>query len=167
VDARPDGVGHDGADRVEFFASLNVKEPERPVARAASGGELARLLLALKVALADVDPHPIVVLDEIDAGIGGVAARSVGARIASLARSVQVLCVTHLAQIAAHGDAHVSLSKVTSKGRVSIEARVLSAEDDLRTEIARMLSGDEKGSEALDHAEALLREVRTRKKAAG
>ncbi len=167
VDPRPDGIGHDGADRVEFFASLNVKEPERPIARAASGGELARLLLALKVALADVDPHPIVVLDEIDAGIGGVAARAVGARIASLARSVQVLCVTHLAQIAAHGDEHVSLTKTTSKGRVSIEARVLSSEDELRTEIARMLSGDEKGSEALKHAEALLRDVRAQKKSAG
>lgn len=167
VDPRSDGIGHDGADQIEFFASLNVKEPERPIARAASGGELARLLLALKVALADVDPHPIVVLDEIDAGIGGVAARAVGARIASLARSVQVLCVTHLAQIAAQGDEHVSLTKTTSKGRVLIDARVLSGKDELATEIARMLSGDEKGSEALKHAEALLRDVKTQKKAAG
>jgi len=165
VDARQEGIGHDGADRVEFFASLNVKEPERPIARAASGGELARLLLALKVALADVDPHPIVVLDEIDAGIGGIAARAVGARIAALARSVQVLCVTHLAQIAAYGDEHVSLTKSTSNGRVSIATRVLESKDDLRTEIARMLSGDERGAEALKHAEALLREVKAQKTA--
>jgi DNA repair protein RecN (Recombination protein N) len=159
VDAVADEPGQDGADRVEFFASLNAKEPERPVARSASGGELARLLLALKVALAEVDPHPIVVLDEIDAGIGGVAARAVGSRIAALAGSVQVLCVTHLAQIAAQADENVLLSKVTSRNRVTIEARVLDNRDALRTEIARMLSGDEKGAEALKHAEALLRDV--------
>jgi DNA repair protein RecN (Recombination protein N) len=162
VDPLPEEAGPDGADRVEFFASLNAKEPERPVARSASGGELARLLLALKVALAEVDPHPIVVLDEIDAGIGGVAARAVGSRIAALARSVQVLCVTHLAQIAAQGDENILLSKVANKNRVTIEARVLGNRDSLRTEIARMLSGDEKGEEALKHAEALLRDVRNR-----
>lgn len=160
VDARTDGVGPDGADRVEFFASLNAKEPERPISRAASGGELARLLLALKIVFAKVDPHPIVVLDEIDAGIGGAAARAVGSRIAALAKSVQVLCVTHLAQIAAYGDGHVSLEKSVGKGRVSVQAHVLGDADALRSEIARMLSGDEKGAEALKHADALLRDVR-------
>jgi DNA repair protein RecN (Recombination protein N) len=160
VDPKTEGIGPDGADRVEFYASLNPKEPERPIVRAASGGELARLLLALKVAVADVDPHPIVVLDEIDAGIGGVAARAVGARIATLAKSVQVLCVTHLAQIAVHADEHVSLTKGTAKHRVTIDARVLEAKGERRAEIARMLAGDEKGAEALEHAEALLREVR-------
>jgi DNA repair protein RecN (Recombination protein N) len=147
---------------VEFFASLNAREPERPIARSASGGELARLLLALKVALADVDPHPIVVLDEIDAGIGGAAARAVGARIAALARSVQVLCVTHLAQIAAFADTHVSLTKAAAKGRVTIEARVLQGREEIRTEIARMLSGDARGAEALKHAEALIRDIKAK-----
>lgn len=160
VEDRTDGIGPKGLDRVEFFATLNPKEPERPIAKAASGGELSRLLLALKVALADVDPHPIVVLDEIDAGIGGAAARSVGARIAALANSVQVLCVTHLAQIAAFADEHVTLDKTMSKGRVTIEARVLEGRDETRTEIARMLAGDAKGAEALRHAEALMKEIK-------
>jgi len=161
VDSRPDGIGPSGADRVEFFASLNPNEPERPIAKAASGGELSRLLLALKVALADVDPHPIVVLDEIDAGIGGAAARAVGSRIARLARSVQVLCVTHLAQIAAFADEHVALEKVPLKGRVIIQARVLEGREEKAAEIARMLSGDSSGKEALRHAESLLRDVAT------
>jgi DNA repair protein RecN (Recombination protein N) len=155
-----DAIGPSGADRVEFYASLNPNEPERAIAKAASGGELSRLLLALKVALADVDPHPIVILDEIDAGIGGAAARAVGARIAALARSVQVLCVTHLAQIAVFADEHVALTKTVAKGRGSIQARVLADRDEKTTEIARMLSGDAHGAEALKHAEALLREVR-------
>lgn len=160
VDLRSDGIGPDGADVVEFYASLNANEPERPVAKAASGGELSRLLLALKVALADTDPHPIVVLDEIDAGIGGAAARSVGARIAALARRVQVLCVTHLAQIAAHADEHVTLEKAKKRDRVTIAARSIGDRESLRIEIARMLSGDEQGPEALKHAEALLRDVK-------
>jgi len=158
----PDGeIGPAGADRVEFFATLNPSEPERPIVKSASGGELARLLLALKVALAGVDPHPVVVLDEIDAGIGGAAARAVGTRIASLARSVQVLCVTHLAQIAAHADRHVALEKKPAgKRRLTVAARILDEREALRAEIARMLSGDERGSEALTHAEALLRDVK-------
>lgn len=160
VDSENGAVGPSGADRVEFYASLNPNEPERPIAKAASGGELSRLLLALKVALAEVDPHPIVILDEIDAGIGGAAARAVGARIAALARSVQVLCVTHLAQIAVFADEHVALTKTVAKGRGSIQARLLVDRDEKTTEIARMLSGDAHGAEALKHAEALLREVR-------
>ena len=160
VDPRRDGIGPDGGDAVEFYASLNANEPERPIAKAASGGELSRLLLALKVALADTDPHPIVVLDEIDAGVGGVAARSVGARIAALATRVQVLCVTHLAQIAAHADGHVALEKARKRDRVTIAARAIGDRESLRIEIARMLSGDEQGPEALKHAEALLRDVK-------
>jgi len=160
VDPKTDGIGPDGADAVEFYASLNANEPERPIARAASGGELSRLLLALKVALADVDPHPIVVLDEIDAGIGGAAARAVGARIAALSRRVQVLCVTHLAQIAAHADEHIALEKAKKRDRITIAARMIDNREELRIEIARMLSGDEQGTEALRHAEALLRDVR-------
>jgi DNA repair protein RecN (Recombination protein N) len=163
VDPKADGIGSDGADVVEFYASLNANEPERPIARAASGGELSRLLLALKVALADVDPHPIVVLDEIDAGIGGAAARAVGARIAALSQSVQVLCVTHLAQIAAHADEHIALEKAKKRDRVTIAARMIDNREELRIEIARMLSGDEQGTEALRHAEALLRDVKSQR----
>lgn len=165
VDPRPDGIGPDGADAVEFYAALNANEPERAIAKAASGGELSRLLLALKVALADTDPHPVVVLDEIDAGIGGAAARDVGARIAALSRRVQVLCVTHLAQIAAHADEHIALEKARKRDRMTIAARPIGDRESLRIEIARMLSGDEQGPEALKHAEALLRDVRSEREA--
>jgi DNA repair protein RecN (Recombination protein N) len=158
---RAGGIGATGGDAVEFVAALNPNEPLRPITKAASGGELSRLLLALKLAFADVDPHPIVVLDEIDAGIGGAAARAVGARIAELGRRVQVLCVTHLAQIAAFADHHVALTKVLRKGRTIVEAGSLGDRPAVRTEIARMLAGDGESAEALRHAEALLREIKS------
>lgn len=159
VEQRPGGVGPGGADRVEFLAALNPDEPERPIAKAASGGELSRLLLALKMAFADVDPHPVVVLDEIDAGVGGAAARRVGARIDQLAQRVQVLCVTHLAQIAVFADTHIALVKAVRKGKTFVEANRLTDRGQIRSEIARMLAGDEKAAEALRHADALLRET--------
>jgi DNA repair protein RecN (Recombination protein N) len=157
---RAGGIGASGGDAAEFVAALNPSEPLRPITKAASGGELSRLLLALKLAFADVDPHPIVVLDEIDAGIGGAAARAVGARIAELSRRAQVLCVTHLAQIAAFADHHVALTKVMRKGRTIVEAGSLGDRLAVRTEIARMLAGDGESTEALRHAEALLREIK-------
>ena len=160
VDARPAGIGAGGADHVEFFAALNPDEPERPIAKAASGGELSRLLLALKMAFAHVDPHPVVVLDEIDAGVGGAAARRVGSRIDHLAKGVQVLCVTHLAQIAVFADTHIALAKNVRKGKTFVEANRLTERAQIRSEIARMLAGDEQAAEALRHADALLRETR-------
>ncbi len=161
IEPRAGGIGPTGGDAVEFVAALNPSEPLRPITKAASGGELSRLLLALKLAFADVDPHPIVVLDEIDAGIGGAAARAVGARIAELSRRAQVLCVTHLAQIAAFADHHVALTKVVRKGRTIVEAGSLGDRLAVRTEIARMLAGDGESTEALRHAEALLREIKS------
>lgn len=152
-----DEIAPSGGDRIEFVAALNPKEPQRPIAKSASGGELARLLLALKMVFAKVDPHPIVVLDEIDAGIGGAAARAVGERIAELARSAQVLCVTHLAQIATFAGHHVVMEKATKQGRSVISARSLGNKEEVRAEIARMLAGDAESSEALKHAEALLK----------
>jgi len=160
VEPRAGGIGASGGDSVEFLAALNPNEPLRPITKAASGGELSRLLLALKLAFADVDPHPIVVLDEIDAGIGGAAARAVGARIAELSVRAQVLCVTHLAQIAAFADHHVALTKVVRKGRTIVEAGSLGGRVAVRTEIARMLAGDGESAEALKHAAALLREIK-------
>ncbi len=158
IEPRPGGIGLNGADRVEFLAALNPDEPERPISKAASGGELSRLLLALKMAFAEVDPHPVVVLDEIDAGVGGAAARRVGSRIDQLAEHVQVLCVTHLAQIAVFADTHIALTKAVRKGKTFVEANRLTERTQVRSEIARMLAGDEQAAEALRHADALLRE---------
>ncbi len=157
-------LGPSGAERVEFALSPNPGEPVRTLARAASGGELSRLLLALVVVLADERIGTALIFDEIDAGIGGAAAHAVGERLAALACISQVLCVTHLAQIAARADRHYALSKRSSDGITLIELVALEEGDAVRGEIARMLSGSP-SPVALRHAETLLNEVRTEKKA--
>jgi DNA repair protein RecN (Recombination protein N) len=152
-----DQITLSGADRVEFMAALNPKEPQRPIVKSASGGELARLLLALKLAFAKSDPHPIVVLDEVDSGIGGATAKAVGERIAELGESAQVLCVTHLAPIATYAKHHVVMGKTTKQGRSVIQARSLRDREEIQAEIARMLAGDSQSAEALKHAASILK----------
>ena len=146
--------GPSGLDRAELRFAANPGEAPRALARVASGGELSRVLLALVVVVADRRERSVLVFDEIDAGIGGATASAVGARLARLARDAQVICVTHLAQIASCGDAHVALRKRSGAKTTTIETVAL---DDAarRTEIARMLSGDEHGV-ALEHAAELL-----------
>ncbi|MCS7172463.1 MAG: DNA repair protein RecN [Armatimonadetes bacterium] len=149
-----------GVDRVEFLFSANPGEPPRPLHRVASGGELARLMLALRSALAEAHPTPVMVFDEVDAGVGGHAAHVVGTKLASLARGAQVLCVTHLAQIAARADVHHAIRKVTSGGRTRTE--VHRVEGDARVEeIARMLAGDPPTELSRRHAQELLLRHRT------
>ena len=149
-----DAIGPGGAERAELRFAANPGEPERPLARVASGGELSRVLLALVVVLADRRERTALVFDEIDAGIGGATASAVGARLARLAEAAQVVCVTHLAQIASNGDTHVALRKHVRGGATTIGATALD-DDARRVEVARMLSGDELGV-ALDHAAELL-----------
>jgi DNA repair protein RecN (Recombination protein N) len=149
-----DAIGPHGAERAELRFAANPGEPERALARVASGGELSRVLLALVVVLADRRERTALVFDEIDAGIGGATASAVGARLALLARDAQVVCVTHLAQIASYGEAHVALRKHEDGGATTIAAHALDGEA-RRAEIARMLSGDERGV-ALEHAAELL-----------
>ena len=106
-------IGARGAERVEFLFAANAGEPARPLARVASGGELSRVLLALVVVLAGArEAQGALVFDEIDAGIGGATATAVGARIGELARREQVVCVTHLAQLATWADRHYVLDKI-------------------------------------------------------
>jgi len=153
LDALPE-IGPTGGERAELRFAANPGEPERPLSRVASGGELSRVLLALTVVASDRLERTAFVFDEIDAGIGGATASAVGARLARLARFAQVVCVTHLAQIASSGEAHVSLRKHVRSGVTTIEALALD-DDARRVEVARMLSGDELGV-ALDHAAELL-----------
>ncbi len=150
-------VGPRGADRVEFMWAANVGEPERPLQRAASGGELSRAMLALKVVLTAADPVPVLVFDEVDAGIGGRAAIGVADRLATLAADHQVFCVTHLATIAAMADVHLAVRKRERGGRTLVEIERLD-DSGRRDEIARMLSGG--GEAATQHAEELLRRRR-------
>jgi DNA repair protein RecN (Recombination protein N) len=149
-------VGPTGTDRVTFTFAPNPGEPARPLGRIASGGEASRLSLALKVVLAGADETPVLVFDEVDAGIGGRHATALGERLRDLARFHQVLCVTHLAQVAAFAAVHVHVGKRLVDGRTVAEATVLDA-DARATELAAMLAGEGAGDEARAAADALLR----------
>src|SRR5262245_5234827 len=145
-----------GADRVEFRFTANPGEAVRPLARIASGGELARTMLALQVVLAGYERAPTMIFDEVDAGIGGHAAAKVGEKLGAVATGRQVLCVTHLAPIAGLADQHVRIAKRVRGGRTRATADVV-AGDERAVEIARMLGGRASATVALEHARALLR----------
>jgi DNA repair protein RecN (Recombination protein N) len=159
IDLHPVEIGPMGADRVEFTFAPNPGEPPRSLARIASGGEASRLSLALKVVLAAADDTPLLVFDEVDAGIGGRNAAALGERLKRLAAHHQVLCVTHLPQVAAFADAHVHVGKRVQAGRTHTEVHLLDAEERAR-ELAAMLGGENAGEEAQAAAAALLRSAR-------
>lgn len=144
----------DGPERVEFLFASGPGESPRPLAKVASGGEVSRVMLALKSVLGGADAVPVLVFDEVDAGIGGTTALAVGRRLASLSRSHQVLVITHLPQVAAHAASHIVVEKAPSGSRTVTTARPVEG-DELVTEIARMLAGDA-SSTARAHARELL-----------
>ncbi len=137
---RPEDLRSNGFDRLEFFFGANPGEPLRPLAKIASGGELSRLMLAMKCLLARKDMVETVIFDEVDAGIGGEAAEAVARKIRELADHHQVICITHLPQIAARGTEHLKVEKTVVDGRTQSTVAVLS-EDARVTELARMLAG--------------------------
>jgi DNA repair protein RecN (Recombination protein N) len=152
--------GEDGADRVVFLLAANAGEPAQPLAKVASGGELSRAMLGLRVALAERgDPGrgPVLVFDEVDAGIGGEAGAAVGRELKALAAGAQVLCITHLAQVAACADAQIVVRKAEHAGRTTATARAVLHEDRV-AELSRMLAGVEDSAHARRHAEELLSE---------
>jgi DNA repair protein RecN (Recombination protein N) len=151
-------AGPNGIDRVEFWVQTNPGTKPGPLMKIASGGELARFLLALKVVLADRASAPTLVFDEIDTGVGGAVADAIGLRLAKLARGVQVLAVTHAPQVAARADRHYVISKdALAKGkRVATRVNEVAAEH-RREEIARMLAGAEITNEARAAAERLIK----------
>lgn len=145
----------EGADRVSFQISTNPGAAMGPLSQIASGGELSRFLLALKVALAETGPTPTLVFDEVDSGVGGATADAVGERLLRLSQNLQVLVVTHSPQVAARGDTHLRVEKLES-GNVAV-TRVDQLEmEDRREEVARMLSGREITDEARAAATRLL-----------
>jgi DNA repair protein RecN (Recombination protein N) len=155
-----DEPGARGAERAELLFSANVGETPRPLARIASGGERSRVLLAMIAALAaERDATAALIFDEIDAGIGGATGAAVGARIGRLARGGQVVCVTHLAQLAAWAGRHYTLRKHEARGRTEITVEELTGDDPRIAELARMLSGETHDA-ALAHARTLLSGVR-------
>lgn len=154
VSAQPAEATQKGSDRVEFLISPNVGEPPRPLAKIASGGELSRLMLALKTVLHG-EGNEILVFDEVDSGIGGRVAEVVGLKLKRLATRQQVFCVTHLPQIAAFADVHYRVEKEVSGRRTVVSALALDRQGKLE-EVARMLAGAEVGKSALEHARDLI-----------
>ena len=152
-----DAVAFDasGVDQVVYRLAPNPGEPARPLARIASGGELSRVALAIKSVLAEADETPVLVFDEVDTGIGGRSADPVGRNLWALARRHQVLCVTHLPQIAAHADAHYRIAKRERDGRTITEIEHLDREGRI-VELAQMLGGDAGGAATLASARELL-----------
>ena len=136
-----DGIHSTGRDNVEFLFSANPGEPAKPLARIVSGGELSRLMLAMKCLLARRDQVDTVIFDEVDAGIGGQAAEAVAEKIGELAGHHQVLCITHLPQIAAWADLHFKVEKQVENGRTRTVINPLGMEARIG-ELARMLGGE-------------------------
>ncbi len=147
--------GASGADAVRFLIATNPGQPPGPLAKIASGGELSRLMLALKVVLSGGSPIPTLVFDEVDSGIGGATAAAVGERLARVAERVQVLLVTHSPQVAARGAAHLRVLKQTAKGRAETQVQQLDLAE-RREEIARMLAGETVTEAARAAADSLL-----------
>ncbi len=155
VEVREATPGPSGADEVEFCFSANPGSPARPLQKAASGGELSRVMLALEVILSDTHPVPTLVFDEIDAGIGGRAAVQVGQRLARLAEKAQVIVVTHLPQVAAFADRHHVVRKSDDGSVTTSGLEALDQAGRLR-ELSRMMAGLEDSEAAQTHAEELL-----------
>jgi DNA repair protein RecN (Recombination protein N) len=148
-------AGPKGLDEVAFYLSTNVGEPPRALSRIASGGELSRIMLALKRSLADAGRIPTLIFDEIDAGIGGAVAEAVGEKLRLISRTHQVLCITHLPQIASLADNHLHVSKQQEAGRTI--TRVIPLSPDQRVEeLSRMLGGRVITQRTRDHAKELL-----------
>lgn len=133
-------ISSHGIDKIEFLFSANAGEPLKPLLKIVSGGELSRVMLALKNILAEVDSIPVLIFDEVDAGIGGKTAESVGRKLEMISRKHQLLCITHLPQIASLGDFHLKIEKRQRNNKVCVEVKELSGKE-RQEEIARMLSG--------------------------
>jgi DNA repair protein RecN (Recombination protein N) len=157
IEVDGDAVAFDasGADQVVYRLAPNPGEPARPLARVASGGELSRVALAIKGVLAEADATPVLVFDEVDTGIGGRSADPIGRSLWVLARRHQVLCVTHLPQIAAHADAHYRIAKRERAGRTVTEVEALDREGRI-VELAQMLGGSAGGAATMASARELL-----------
>lgn len=150
-----DHIHPDGRDHIEFCFSPNPGEALQPLRKIASSGEIARVMLAVKTVLAQVDEMPLLVFDEIDANVGGKTAHMVGKELAALGHGHQVLCISHLPQVAAHGACHMLVAKEVIDERTRTSIRPLSEEERV-DELARMLGGDRNAPEVIDHAKSLI-----------
>lgn len=155
IDGERVGMTRNGLDHVEFHISTNAGMPPEPISKVASGGELSRIMLAMKVILAEVDSIPTLVFDEVDSGVGGRIGEMIGRKLARLAKNRQVICITHLPQIAVFADTHLRIIKSIEDGETSIECMELEKRGCI-DEIARMGSGDKITQVSLKHAQEML-----------
>lgn len=160
VDIRQGKLTNNGMDSVEFLISANVGEQPRPIAKIASGGELSRIMLALKSVIADKDSIDTLIFDEIDTGVSGRAAQKIGMKLKSISRYRQVLCVTHLSQMAVMADNHLLIEKKVIGDRTSTQIHTLDFEE-RKQEIARIIGGDIVSELTLKSAEELLNEAKS------
>ncbi|WP_018549307.1 DNA repair protein RecN [Streptomyces sp. LaPpAH-108] len=159
ADGRTVAYGPSGVDEVELLLAPHPGAPPRPIAKGASGGELSRVMLAVEVVFAGTDPVPTYLFDEVDAGVGGKAAVEIGRRLAKLARTAQVVVVTHLPQVAAFADRQLLVEKTNDGSVTRSGVKVLEGEERVR-ELSRMLAGQEDSEAARAHAEELLATAR-------
>ncbi|MFF4016651.1 DNA repair protein RecN [Streptomyces sp. NPDC001843] len=159
VGGRTVAYGPSGADEVELLLAPHPGAPPRPIAKGASGGELSRVMLAVEVVFAGTDPVPTYLFDEVDAGVGGKAAVEIGRRLAKLAKTAQVVVVTHLPQVAAFADRQLLVEKTNDGSVTRSGVKVLEGEERVR-ELSRMLAGQEDSETARAHAEELLATAR-------
>jgi len=150
-------VDEKGLDQVEFYVSPNPGEEMKPLAKIASGGEISRIMLALKSVLAKSDQVPSMIFDEVDVGIGGEMAEAVGKRMKALSSNHQIICITHLQQIASQADYHFKVYKEVSKNRTITKIKLLSRDERIK-EIARMMSGKKISDLTLEHAAEMIEE---------
>ena len=162
--ARMDHMTANGFDEVEFCISTNLgSAPPRPLGEVASGGELSRIMLAIKTVLADSDDIPTLIFDEIDAGISGRTAQKVSERLSYIAKKHQVLCITHLPQIAAMADTHFEIRKSVEDGKTVTKIHMLNHEEQV-DELARLLGGAEITEKVRESAEEMKRLAEETKK---
>ncbi len=146
-----------GLEGIEFYFSANLGEPPKPLAKVASGGEMSRLMLALKSLLAQIESVGTFIFDEVDSGVGGRTLQKVGDKLSRISENKQVFCISHAAQVAAYGDHHYGIEKEIVNERTQSHVKLLSEEERIR-ELARMLGGDE-AQIALEHAEKLWKNI--------
>ncbi len=148
-------ISANGFDKVEFLLSPNPGEPEKPLSKIASGGEMSRVMLAIKNAFSEIEKAPCVIFDEVDTGVGGQTANMVGQKIKAISKSTQILCITHLPQIASLSDNHIYVDKIVKNNKTYTKIEILNGEERIK-EIARMLGGNENIDAAMEHARKLV-----------
>lgn len=151
-------IGINGFDKIEFFLLPNPGEPEKPLCKIASGGEMSRVMLAIKNAFSELEKATCLVFDEVDAGVGGQTANMVGQKIKSISKNAQILCITHLPQIASLSDNHIFVDKIVEDDKTFTKIKILKDEERVK-EIARMLGGDENVDASMAHAKKLIRKM--------